>query len=174
MPIKQNHELARSCFEEDFKKINNQKLPTIYRWELNPNFENLLLYVNLYAKDEDGLNLDDYHIKMDMSYYRTWPPGVTFINPVTKEFNPFTDLKWVPQIGIKPPGVDIAYHASYALVNGQTKQLVCNSMTLEYYLSRHNPSTEQRWNPSIHNFGTTINTLDLMLRKPYYGGRLSK
>lgn len=173
IPVKQNHELAKSCFEQDFRKVEQLNSELDYGWILSPFFSDLQLYIDIWAKDENGAKLDDFHLKFDMSYYRKWPPGVTYINPETKTFNGGSDLRWLPKLVIKPPSVDIAYHPSYKLTNGETKQLVCNSMTLEYYLSNHNPNPDQKWDPSVNNFGTTLLTLDIMLRKPYYGGRSS-
>lgn len=171
---KVNQELAKAQFREDYQKVVEQNLSTIYDWILTPDFDNLLLYVDLWSTDESYAKLDDYHLKLDMSYYRIHPPGVTYINPITKIFDPSKDLRWLPIKGQALPGVDIGYHPSYALTDGTQRQLVCNSMTLEYYLSNHNPTPDQIWDSTKHTFAATLTTLQLWLRKPYYGGRSAK
>lgn len=168
---KVNKELAKAQFNEDYEKMLEQNLPSRYDWVWTPDFDNLLLYVDLWAKDENDARLDDYHLKLDMSYYRTHPPGVTYINPETKMFDPEKDLKWLPQKSQVPPAMDIQYHMSYKLLDGTQRQMVCNSMTLEYYLSNHSPTPEQKWDSTKHTFAATLTTLQIMLRKPYYGGR---
>ncbi|MDC8451675.1 MAG: hypothetical protein KGH87_00570 [Thaumarchaeota archaeon] len=168
---KTNQDLARAQFKEDYQKILEQNLPSMYDWILIPDFDNLLLYIDLWSTDENSVKLDDYHLKLDMSYYRTHPPGVTYINPVTKIFDATKDLRWLPVKGQAPPGMDIGYHQTYSLSDGTQRQMVCNSMILEYYLSNHNPTPEQIWDPTKHTFAATLTVLQIMLRKPYYGGR---
>ena len=170
-PAKVNPELAKAQFQEDYQLMMDNHLPEHYGWQVTPEFDNLLLYVDLWATDENFVRLDDYHLKLDMSYYRTWPPGATYINPETKAFDPTKDLKWLPVKASNPPGIDIGYHKEHKLTDGNIRQLVCNSMTLEYYLSNHNPTPEQKWNPEKNTLSSTLLALQLMLRKPYYGGR---
>ena len=169
-PAKLKPELARAYLEEDLAKVRDQKMAEQYEWKLEPDFEDLKLQADLWSFDERGAKLDDYHAVLDMSYYRTWPPGVTFVNPETMKFDPVKDLMWLPKVAQKPEGLDIQFHPNYGYPNGVAGQLVCNSMVLEYYESSHNPTPVQRWNPSTNNFGTTLHTLQIVLRKPYYGG----
>jgi len=124
----------------------------------------------MWSFDEYGSRLEDYHLHLDMSYYRTWPPGVTFVNPHTRRFEPNKDMTWFPRVASKPENLDIQFHSNYGYQVRPAGQLVCNSMVLEYYQSNHSPTEVQRWNPAKHNFGTTLNVLQIMLKKPYYGG----
>src|SRR5690242_19486810 len=110
LPAKVNPELARVEFQQDYNLIIEQNYLHIYKWNLEPDFDNLILYADLWSYNNNGLQLDDYHIMLDMSYYRTWPPGVTFINPTTKSFDQQKDLKWFPKMVNKPSGMDIGYH----------------------------------------------------------------
>lgn len=170
-PCKLDPELARSYFKEDYDLVMQQDLPKLYDWTLCPDFDNLILSVKMWATDELGGRLDDYYVKLDMSYYKTWPPGVSYVNPATNTLDQAKDMKWFPKMSNAPSGMGIGYHISYALVGVEAKQMICNSMMLEYYQSNHNPTPNQKWNPDRHNFGTTLSNLQIMLRKPYYGGR---
>lgn len=139
-------------------------------WTLQPSFEDLILYVDMWSMDQSGSKLDDYHLKLDMSYYKIWPPGAMFVNPNTKGFDKARDMKWFPKLAAAPPGTGIGLHPEHDLQDGTKRQLICNSMVLEYYLSNHNPSEQEKWDPNRHDFGTTLSTVQLILRKPYYGG----
>ena len=172
VPAKVNPELAKANFRHDYDMIMVNNLADNYQWMLLPYFDKLILYADLWSTDEQSSRLDDYHLKLDLSYYRSWPPSVTFINPNSRSFDLRTDQKWFPKLASAPPGTEAQFHVSYNFGDGP-RQLVCNSMALEYYQSNHSPNQDQRWNPERHNFGTTLSTIQLLLRKPYYGGRLA-
>lgn len=169
-PSKNNPELARALFKHDLKRIPPNYVER-YGWNLTPDFDSLRLCVDMWSVDDQYVQLDDFHIVMDLSYYRNWPPGVTFVNPETSTFESNSDAKWLPQIKSRPTGTDIDYHQSYKLNSGETKQMVCNSMCLEYYQSNHNPTQEEKWDPDRHTLFATLHLLQTMLTRPYYGGR---
>ena len=169
-PNKNNPELAKSQFKEDLEGVPKYYVKR-YGWRLKPEFDDLRLYMDMWSVDGEYNHKDDFHVVMDMSYYNNWPPGVTFINPTTKVFDPNTDMRWLPKISSKPDGIDIAYHVAYELTTGTTKQMVCNSMTLEYYQSNHNPDADERWDPNKHTLFATISMIQTMLTEPHYGGR---
>jgi len=170
VPAKVNPELAKGSFRQDYDLIIGEGLPERYGWMLMPYFEKLILYADFWARDEQGAKLDDYHLKLDLSYYKSWPPSAGFINPESRSFDPQKDQKWFPKLSSAPQNTEAQFHISRDLPSGN-RQMICNSMTLEYYESGHNPNPEQRWNGERHNFGTTLSTIQLLLRKPYYGGR---
>ena len=171
VPTKVNPRLAEEYFRSDYEIVKQNGVSNACGWELSPSFESLLLNVNMWSFDEEGIRVDDYHLKLDMSYYKTWPPGVTFVNPETQTFEHPKDLRWFPKLASSPQGTQFGFNPSTQLTDGSTRQLVCNSMVLEYYLSNHNPAPHERWDSSRNNFGTTLSTIQLVLRKPYYGGR---
>ena len=169
-PTKNNPALAKIQFKEDLELIP-EDYQERYGWNLTPELDDLRLYADLWSVDKEYNKQDDFHIVMDMSFYRTWPPGVTFIDPQTKTFDPNKDMKWLPTIKSKPPGTDIHYHHSYSLTTKVTKQMICNSMFLEYYQSNHAPKPEETWDPNRHNLFASLSLLQMMLTEPYYGGR---
>ncbi len=173
LPSKVNTELAKAYLKADYENVCSQGLPQRYEWSISPPSDDLVLHVKLWSRDESDLPQDDYYLRMTFEYYNSWPPGVTFVNPETDKFESSRDMEWLPKIAAKPLGTDFGFNPSTALQDGTTRQLVCNSMILEYYLSNHTPNDQEKWDPNRHNFGTTLSTIQLILRKPYYGGRSS-
>lgn len=169
-PARPHPDLARSQFKEDMAVLGGSPLARRHGWELEPDYPRLHLQVRMWSLDEHAERHDDYHLDLDMSYYRQHPPGVTFVNPHTRSFDPSGDARWLPVAASKPLHTDIRYHASYT-VNGVERQMVCNSLTLEYYMTGHSPQPEERWDPDRHTLSATLNLLQTMLTPPYYGGR---
>ena len=170
VPTRPNAALARSQFEEDLATIGAGTLAKQYGWEMEPDYARLRLGAKMWALNRQGEHGDEYFLEMDMSYYRRHPPGVTFVNPDTRRFDPAADMRWLPSIASKPRRVDIAYHAEY-VVNGTKRQMVCSSMVLEYYQTSHSPGPGEEWDPQRHTLFATLHLLQTMLTEPYYGGR---
>lgn len=174
-PAKPDPAIARSQFKEDMIRVMGSRRARQCGWKFRPDYQALSLRVAMWSLDKNCGRHDDYHIAMDMSYYRDWPPGVTFVNPDTGSFDPCRDARWLPaNPAANPPGVNIGYHLSYTLTSGETKQMVCNSMVLEYYMSNHTPRPEEAWDPRRHTLYATLTVLQDLLREPYYGGRRSQ
>jgi len=97
-----------------------------------------------------------------LSWYPTWPPSVTFVDPDTLESKP---SMW-PRVDGKP---DIAFYATYG---DAPDGMVCNSMFFEYYFwGGHGPTDAIRWDPKRHTLAASLNELKDALRSPYYTGR---
>lgn len=170
-PARPDPAISRSQFEDDLDAAAASRKAARNGWRLEPDYDRLRLHADLWSCDERGNRLDDYHLDMDMSYYRDWPPGVTFVNPKTRAFDPAVDMRWFPaEPAARPPGIDIGYHTSYDF-SGTSRQMVCNSAVLEYYMSNHAPKEDERWDPARHTLYTTLSLLQTMLTRPYYGGR---
>ena len=163
--------IARSQFEEDLAAVVAGRKAARYGWRFEPDYEGLRLRARMWSLDERARRRDDYHLDLDMSYYRQHPPSVTFVNPKTRSFDPRSDMRWLPTMVSTPKHIGIAYHPEYGLDNGVTKKMVCNTMVLEYYQTRHTPRPETVWDPSRHTLFATLNVLQTMLTAPYYGGR---
>ena len=173
-PTKNNPEIARRQFEEDIELVLKHPYAEYFDWKIEYNVEELHANVGLWAFDESHNKLDDFHIVMNFEYYRTNPPGVMFVNPETRKFDKSVDLRWLPALASHPPGLNIAFHPSYdGYPDGISRQLVCNSTVLEYYISNHSPTEDERWDPTRHNLFATLSTLQMTLKKPYYGGKMS-
>jgi len=57
--------------------------------------------------------------------------------------------------------------------NGQypVVQLICASITLEFYIIRHQVEPVHLWDPSKQTFASTINGISHWLKPPFYNGR---
>ena len=174
-PAKPDPAIARSQFKEDLIAAKRSRRARQYGWRFEADCPALRMRVGMWSLGKDGGRHDDYHVDMDMSYYRDWPPGVTFVNPATGSFDPSKDARWLPaDPAMNPPGINIGYHLSYTLTTGEAKQMVCNSMMLEYYMSNHTPTPEEAWDPRRHRLYATLTVLQDLLKEPYYGGRRSQ
>lgn len=91
-PNRNNPKLARSQFKEDLESIPKHYVER-YGWNLKPEFDDLRLCIDMWSVDREYNRKDDFHVVMDMSYYNNWPPGVTFVNPTTRVFDPNTDMR---------------------------------------------------------------------------------
>lgn len=170
-PAKSDPAVARARLERDVKIVEAHRRALEWGWELEPDYDGLRLYVNMWALDEEGNRLDDYHIDMDMSYYPDYPPGVTFVNPETRSFEFGTDLKWFPRWGSTPPYTKLCAGLSPNPPGQRKVQVIRNTMFLNHYLE----GTEQQpcgaWNPDRNTFFATLYILQQLLTRPHYGGR---
>lgn len=124
----------------------------------------LTLLVPLSASRGD--QADEYLLKLGFGYYRAWPPSAQFVNPATLTFVKGKDNCWLPRIS--DPKSEIATHAEH-----QGVQLICCSVTLEFYLVGHGFKPEHGWDPSVQNFAATLNAIERGLKAPLYGGPMA-
>ena len=108
---------------------------------------------------------DLYLLRLQFSYYPEWPPSAQFINPSTRQYDKAKDLLWLPHIEGNPR---IQVHSDY-----QGKgQVICSSMTLEFYKIRHGCSESDIWTET-HTFAATLNEILMGLRPDCgYKGRM--
>lgn len=161
-PIPNTPSKAASAFEghlANYLKLRSAKDPSELGMEVK---DELTLVVFLTAKG-NFLN-DAYALRLHFGYYPDWPPSARFVNPVTLAYDKTIDRQWLPSIqGTN----EIAVHPDY---NGQG-QLVCNSMTLEFYLVNHSYSKpEHLWRPEM-TFESTLTVVTWALNSPFYKGR---
>jgi len=146
----------------------NSHLPIVLRgktmsevgWE-RPDL--LTLLIPLVGTRDDGAD-DKYLLRLNFGYYPEWPPSALFVNPDTKQYAYPSDISWLP---IVEGNNGLAVHKDY---NNQG-QLICCSMTLEFYKVRHSVDPRHLWN-SKGNFAATLNAIKNALKPPYYKGRL--
>jgi hypothetical protein len=108
--------------------------------------------------------VDTYVLKLGFGYYPDWPPSAQFVNPITGKYEFPADLASLPFI---EGNQEIHVHPNYPPV----VQLICASVTLEFYLIRHQVNPEHLWDPDKQTFASTINAIKFGLRLPYYKGR---
>lgn len=134
-----------------------------------------------------GGEVDRYFVKLGAEYYDLCPPTTSFVCP------PHTDVedtwanadnrgpwriarlgsRWFPLVEGLPW---FAIHDAYqCAVPGNPeyaspRQLVCCSMTFEYYVSGHQPTDGQQWRQGRHTLSATLNRISDALKSANYRG----
>lgn len=173
-PVKSDPYTARSQLREDMEIVRKNPLARKRGWKLVPDYDRLHLWVDMWAFDGNGDRLDDYHVDMDMEYYRRHPPGVTFVNPETRSFDPASDMRWFPKWSdLRPPLTTLCFNpvASLAEQGYDKTRVFNNTMLLEYYFGGSEASGDDSWNPQRHTFFATLDILQWLLIRPCYEGR---
>ena len=76
--------------------------------------------------------------------------------------------RWLPNVPQLPW---FAIHSGYTgFADGKARQLVCCSMTYEYYVTGHGPTAAQRWRQGRHTLAATLNRVHDALNSPNYQG----
>lgn len=112
---------------------------------------------------------DEYLLRLGFEYYSEWPPTATFVNPKTLRFDGDRDLYWLPRVEGDP---GLAVHANYQ-GNGSTGQLICCSLTAQFYQVLHGVKEEHVWNAERFTFGATIHRIQRALKSTFYRGRMN-
>lgn len=155
-PVLNNPLRAKEALERDLPKA----LRNIDGWQ---RLDDLNVIVPQYARNTNG-EVDNYLLKLNFAYYPQWPPSAQFVNPETLNYLYPADIKWLPKI---EGTSEIAVHASFQNVG----QLICNSMTLEFYQVNHGVEDRHLWNEDNCNFSATINVIKQYINSNYYKGR---
>ena len=163
-PVPSSPEEALEALERDLPKALQGKSIDEAGWQ-RP--DPLTLLIPLWANKETG-SPDLYLLKLQFGYYPTSPPSAQFVNPITRTYSFDSDSSWLPRIEGNPR---IQIHAKYE-GNGRTLQLICSSMTLEFYQVSHAVKEADVWNPEHRNFAATINEIKAGLQPPWYRGRM--
>lgn len=127
----------------------------------------LTLLVPMFGNPESE-SPDLFLLRLQFSYYPEWPPSAMFINPLTRQYDKAKDLIWLPRI---EGNSRVQVHADYQY-DGKGLQLICSSMTLEFYKIRHGCKESDLWTPK-HTFAATLNEIEMGLRPgDGYKGRM--
>lgn len=162
-PVPNTPSAAKRVFEEHLAKVLRGRALADLGWS---RLDDLTLLVPLRAERESG-QVDDFLLRLGFGYYPDWPPSAQFVNPTTHQYVYPDDVSHLPRISGTN---EIAVHARYDRVG----QLICASVTLEFYQIRHGVNPEHLWDPTKQNFAATINAIAHWLRPPYYKGRQTR
>ena len=154
---------ASDAFEADLKKVLRGKTLEEQGWVRR---DTLTLLVPMVGIRENGQE-DEYLLRLHFGYYPDWPPSALFVNPETKHYDYPADLCWLPKIEGTP---EIQVHTNYQS-DVYRGQLICTSVTLEFYLILHGVEEKHVWDHERQNFFSTIAAIQRGLRQPFYKGR---
>lgn len=129
--------------------------------------------VHLTAKREDGTT-DSYHLRLRAHWYDQFPPQAVFVAPpqhaegAWPESRP--DSRWMPRINNSAwPDGRFAFHPVYPFGTEQ-RQLICCSVSFDYYISAHTPTEAQRWRQGRHTVVALLSRVQEALLPPAYEG----
>lgn len=144
-----------------------QRVTSRHGWVFSM-IEPLVIVVEMTATGGRGL-ADRYTLRLACEYYPTNPPDVIFVNPVTLEYEYGKDNRFVAKLEADYCRTHLNYQYNPPYKYGP--QLVCSSMTLGYYVSKHNPTPNQVWVPGRHDIGSTLDAIQRAMRSSHYKGR---
>lgn len=121
---------------------------------------------------------DGYYLKLGAEYYDRYAPTTSFVCPPRPAAGnaPGRDgwteapagSRWLPNVPQLPW---FAIHSGYGnFADGVARQLVCCSMTFEYYITGHGPTVGQQWRQGRHTLAATLNRVHDALNSPNYQG----
>lgn len=164
-PVQNTPAAARRALERDLPRVLRGRTLEEAGWR-RP--DDLTLLVPMQATREDGGG-DDFLLRLNFGYYPDWPPSALFVNPETDRYEYPADAHHLPRIEGSP---EIQVHKFYNS-NGQypVGQLICASVTLEFYIIRHQVQQAHLWDAGRQTFAATINAISHWMKPPYYKGR---
>lgn len=129
--------------------------------------DDLTVIVHFTAVREHGA-ADRYAVRLRGHWYDSYPPQVTFVvrsGDAWVEATPGS-----PGIPNTEGQGDFALHPVYAYPDQSQRQLVCCSMSFDYYISNHTPTPTQQWRQGRHKAMATITRIQDALTTPRYKG----
>lgn len=160
-PIQDVH-AGRQAFARDLERYLDGRCLTELGWE-SP--DALTLLVPMFGTFASG-ERDLYLLKLVFDYYPKHPPRAKFINPLTRDYDVARDIMWMPRTEGVP---DLGFHPNY----NQSGQLICSSMTAEFYEVQHHVEPAHVWSPERHSFMSTLAAIRKGLSPVHYRGRAS-
>lgn len=159
-------EVAAVEFRRDLDAFWKARRPETWGWTRHP-VDDLVEVIEAEAERANG-GVDVHYVRLEGHYYSTHPPRVLFVEPESWE-ELAVDSWRHPQF--QNPPFEFGYHAAYTYPDEQTtRQLVCFSQSLDYYLSNHGPTDGQRWTSGRHTLSATLSRLRELLSPPVYLG----
>ena len=118
---------------------------------------------------------DRFYVKLGAEYYDLHPPTTAFVCPPASAADTTAPPSWSPAgpgsrwLPVLEPLPWFAVHGAYSFTGGPG-QLVCCSMTFEYYVTNHSPTAGQQWRQGQHTLVATLTRIQDALDSPNYKG----
>jgi hypothetical protein len=130
--------------------------------------DDLHVVVQIPGMRADG-TVDPYFVMLGAEYYPVWPVSAAFVRRLDDgAWEKVTEGSgWWPRQQ-NQPGFSFGLHAAYTYRDGAIGPLICFSFTLEYYLTDHSPTEDERWDQRRHTVTATLSRLGDILRAPNY------
>jgi len=180
VPAVADSEIAAAVFADHLARVEAGEQARASGWTFT-RLDPLHVVATVTAVRPSG-ERDTYYVKLGAEYYDTYPPTTSFVCPPRGGDRPAQEgwieaspgSRWLPAVASLPW---FAIHPAYSFPSGVAnvrdgvpRQLVCCSMTFEYYISSHNPTPGQRWQQGRHRLGATLNRVQDALTSDQYQG----
>jgi hypothetical protein len=158
-----NPEIAAATFKNHLDRLWATGRPTRLGW-LRNDVDTMHTVVTLPAKRSSG-EIDQYHFRLGAEYYDAAPPTVALVEPDGITHAPEVS-RWFPILESKPDWFGL--HAKYPWPGGPARQLVCFTLSAEYYMTDHSPTESQEWRQGQHTLAASLYRLAEILSPKYY------
>lgn len=178
-PTPADPEVASVIFARDLRAAVDSAEGRRRGWTYTE-IDELSAVVHLIAHGAEGNLADDYHLLLRGHYYDLWPPQGCFAAPPIGEAGVWAEASpgssWLPRLDQARTVPSFALHPAYpypALPGfpAGTRQLLCCSVSLDYYISNHGPTEDQRWVQGKHKLIALISRMADALDSNAYLGR---
>jgi hypothetical protein len=168
MPVKYlplaDPEIASVTFMEHLDRLWATGRPERLGWARRDDVDKLHTIITLPAKRPTG-EVDPYYFRLGAEYYDAAPPTVALVQPDGVTHAP-EKSQWFPVLHAKPPWFGL--HAAYPWPSGEKRQLVCFTLSAEFYMTDHSPKESEQWTQGRHTLAATLYRLAEILSPKYY------
>lgn len=169
-------ELLRSHLSDFFR--NSPRVLDGGGWAYEITKNPLVAIVRIPALALDGGKPDIYCLRLDGTFYDTWPVSATFVEALEGTWQrarigsaAYSFLSGSPGApGGNGVGFPFALHDDYPYPSGTPDQLICFSYNFGYYVSNHAPNDSERWRPGQDRLDATLSRIHSALNGPGYRG----
>jgi hypothetical protein len=156
-------QIAAAVFKQHLDDLWAKERPHQLGWQ-RTRLDELHEVIMLPAKRKTG-EIDPYYIRLGGEYYDAAPPTVAVVSPndwaIASE-----PSRWFPKIDPKPPWFGL--HSAYQWPDSTKRQLVCFTLSAEFYMTAHSPKESELWQQGRHTLAATLFRLSEVLSPSYY------
>jgi len=172
--------LLRSHLEDFFK--NSPRVRDGVGWASEITENPLIAIVQIPARALDVGERDSYTLRLDGTYYDTWPVSASFVEAYDGVWRrarigtpAFPFLRGSPGApGGDGVGFQFALHDDYSWPDQHTDQLICFSYNLGFYTTNHTANEDQKWRPGKDRLDATLSRIHMALNGPAYLGQSAR
>lgn len=178
VPALADPEIAAAVFEAHLTAGMRGSLASRYGWSAT-RLSALSAVVTLTAVTTTG-ERHPYYVLLGADCYDLYPPQAAFVIPPGDAANASKPAwtpareqsRWLPTVDPAKLNSELQIHASYTYeVEGNLqRQLICSSMSFDYYITNHTPTDTQRWRQGRHTLVALLSRLSDALTGDSYLG----
>ncbi len=156
-------QIAAATFKDHLDRLWRNGRPDRFGW-VRKDVDSLHTLVTLPAERPTG-EKDTYHFRLGAEYYDAAPPTVALVQP-DGSTHTVGGSRWFPVLESLPGWFGL--HEHYTWPNGTRRQLICFTLSAEFYMTDHSPKESEVWKQGQHTVAATLNRLAEILSPKYY------